>query len=194
MRKNLVAGLLLAVGAGLMFLLGSVLELNLESVTLLGGALGAIVALVPDRTPWVRLGGFAAGFVIAWIGYIVRAAMLPDTSSGRAVAVIVVILLCALVAAATQDRLPLWTLLLGTAGLTGAYEFTYSTAPPELLTTSVNTATTLFLSVVVGFCAINIVALVSGASGPGRPVHRTPRPQDDGTESLRLDEMMETSK
>lgn len=194
MRKNLVAGALLAVGAGLMFLLGSVLELNLESVTLLGGALGAIVALVPDRTPWVRLGGFGAGFVIAWIGYIVRAAMLPDTSSGRAVAVIVVILLCALVAAATQDRLPLWTLLLGTAGLTGAYEFTYSTAPPELLTTSVDTATTLFLSVVVGFCAINLVALASGRSGSGESAHRGPKPHDDDTESLRLDEMMESSK
>ena len=193
MRKNLVAGALLAVAAGILFLLGSILELDLEAVTLLGGALGAVVALVPDRTPWVRLGGFAAGFVIAWIGYIVRGAMLPDTTSGRAVAVIVVILLCALVAAATMDRLPLWTLLLGTAGLTGAYEFTYSAAPPELVTTSVNTATTRFLSVAVGFCAINLVALATGRAA-GESAHRRPQPRDDDSESLRLDEMMETSK
>ena len=69
-------------------------------MALLGAALGAVVALVPDRTPLVRLGGFAAGFVAAFIGYVLRAALLPDTSAGRAVAVVIVLLLCVGVSAA----------------------------------------------------------------------------------------------
>ena len=141
MRRNLLAGLCLAVAAGLLVMVGAALDLDVESVALLGAAAGAVVALVPDRTPLVRLGGFAAGFVAAFIGYVLRAAVLPDTSTGRAVAVVIVLLLCVGVSAATVDRLPLWTLLLGTATLVGAYEFTFAAAPPELMTTSVDTAT-----------------------------------------------------
>ena len=68
MRRTLVAGLVLAVAAVLVVLVSSGLDLELESVALLGGALGAVVALVPDRSPLVGLGGFAAGLVAAWIG------------------------------------------------------------------------------------------------------------------------------
>ena len=74
MRRNLLAGLCLAVAAGLLVVVGAALDLELESVALLGAALGAVVALVPDRTPLVRLGGFAAGFVAALVGYVLRAA------------------------------------------------------------------------------------------------------------------------
>jgi hypothetical protein len=196
MRSNLLPGLVLALAAGLLVLIGAALQLDLESVALLGGALGAIVALVPDRSPFVRLGGFAAGFVVAWVGYVLRAAMLPDTSTGRAVAVTAVVLLCVAVTGVARGRLPLWTLLLGTVGLTGAYEFSYAAAPPELLTTSVDTATTLFLSVAVGFCAAAVAGLAvkrhaDPAPAPGS--RRKPAPNDD-TDRVPLTEMMETSK
>src|SRR3954462_2326112 len=137
MRRTLIAGVVLALVAVLVVLISSGLDLELESVALLGGALGAVVALVPDRTPWVRLGGFIGGFVAAWIGYAVRALLLPDSAGGRAVAVGLVVVLCVGLTAASMDRLPLWTTLLGTAGLTGAYEFTYAAAPPEMASTSV---------------------------------------------------------
>jgi hypothetical protein len=114
MRRTLVAGLVLALAAVLVVLVSSGLDLELESVALLGGALGAVVALVPDRTPLVRLSGFAGGFVAAWVGYVVRAALLPDTAGGRAVAVGLVVLLCVGITAASMDRFPLWTTLLGT--------------------------------------------------------------------------------
>jgi hypothetical protein len=158
MRRTLVAGLVLALAAVLVVLVSSGLDLELESVALLGGALGAVVALVPDRTPLVRLSGFAGGFVAAWVGYVVRAALLPDTAGGRAVAVGLVVLLCVGITAASMDRFPLWTTLLGTAGLTGAYEFTFAAAPPELASTSVSTATTLLFNVAVGFLAAALVA------------------------------------
>ena len=84
MRKSLVAGLVLAVAAVLVVWVSSALDLELESVALLGAALGAVVALVPDRTPLIRLCGFFAGFVAAWIGYAMRAQFLPDSAGGRA--------------------------------------------------------------------------------------------------------------
>ncbi len=199
MRRNLLAGLCLAIAAGLLVMVGAVLDLDLESVALFGAALGAVVALVPDRTPLVRLGGFAVGFVAAFIGYVLRAAVLPDTSAGRAVAVVIVLLLCVGVSAAARDRLPLWTLLLGTVGLVGAYEFTYAAAPPELMTTSVDTATALFLSLAVGFFAAGLAS-----AGPARRTRRTDssptadervHPASEAhSDRVRLNDMMETSK
>jgi hypothetical protein len=189
MRRTLVAGVVLAVAAVVVVLVSSALDLELESVALLGGALGAVVALVPDRTPFVRLGGFAAGFVAAWIGYVVRAALLPDTAGGRAVAVGLVVLLCVGVTAASLGRLPLWTTLLGTAALTGAYEFTYAAAPPELASTSVSTATTLLFNVAVGFLAAALVAPSAPSDGSGRTRHAKP------AHSTNLDDlMMENTK
>jgi len=158
MRRTLVAGVILAVAGVVVVLVSSALDLELESAALLGGALGAVVALVPDRTAAARLGGFAAGFVAAWVGYALRAQFLPDTAAGRAVAVGIVILLCVGITAATVNRLPLWSTLLGTVALTGAYEFTYAAAPPEVMDTSVSTATTLLFNVAVGFLAAAIVA------------------------------------
>ncbi|QWZ09419.1 hypothetical protein KRR39_06525 [Nocardioides panacis] len=167
--------------AVLVVIVSSALDLELESVALLGGALGAVVALVPDRTPLVRLGGFAAGFVAAWIGYVVRAALLPDTAGGRAVAVGLVVLLCVGITAASMNRLPLWTTLLGTAALSGAYEFTFAAAPPELASTSVSTATTLLFNVAVGFLA---AALVAPSPRPeGATGHRSSAPSDDSTKT-----------
>jgi hypothetical protein len=198
MRKTLMAGVVLAVAAVLLVIVSSALDLELESVALLGGALGAVVALVPNRTPLVRLAGFGAGFVVAWIGYAVRAQFLPDTSTGHAVAVGLVILLCVAITAASMDRLPLWTSLLGTAALSGGYEFTYAAAPPELLSTSFSTATTLLLSVAVGFLAAALIA-PTGARGTGTHTHRQAGPADDdstasGDEARLGDFMMEKTK
>ncbi len=188
MRKNLIVGGVLALAAGLIVIISSALDLELESAALLGGALGAVVALVPDRSAVVRLGGFAIGLVFAWLGYAIRAAFLPDSSSGRGVAVILTVLLCVAVAAATSDRIPLWPLLLGTAAFAGAYEFTYNEAPPELLSTSVSTATTLLFNVAVGFLAATLVSR-PGASDENHAHRRETSPTDDHTDT-KMDEFM----
>jgi len=183
MRRNqLYVGVVLAVAAMFAVLVGSALDLDLESVALLGAAMGAVVALVPDRTPLVRLAGFATGFVIAWIGYIVRAQFLPDTSFGRAVAVAVVVVLCVGATAATLDRITLWSVLLGAGAFAGAYEFTYAAEPPQILSTSLSTATTMAFNVGVGFLAAALVAPGAGAasawSGRRRPVDDAPDETD----------------
>jgi hypothetical protein len=165
MRRNtLYAGAVLALAAMIAVLAGSALDLDLESVALLGAAMGAVIALVPDRTPLIRLAGFSAGFVIGWVGYIIRAQFMPDTSAGRTVAVGVVVMLCVAVAALSVDRITLWTVILGAGAFAGAYEFTYNAAPPEILTTSLSTATTMAFNVALGFLAGALVAPLIGGS------------------------------
>jgi len=188
MRKTLLAGLVLAVAAVVVVLVSAASGLELDSVALLGAALGGVVALVPDRSPALRLGGFAAGFVAAWIGYFVRAALLPDTAGGRAVAVGLVVVMCVGATAASRDRLPLWSTLLGTAALSGAYELTYAAAPPEVLSTSVSTATALLFNVAVGFLAASFIAPVDWPLSERAPRRRPARPPEETTS---LDDMME---
>lgn len=189
MRRTVVPGLMLVLASVVVMLVSAAMDLELESVALLGAALGGVLALVPHRTPLVRVGGFAAGLAVAWAGYLVRAGLLPDSAGGRAVAVGLVVLACVAIAAATRDRLPLWTLLLGAAAMAGAFELSYVAAPPEVAANSVSAATTLLFTVAVGF-------LAASAFGPvpeNRPAGAVRRSNDDEG-STGLDEMLEVSK
>ncbi len=191
MRKTIFAGLVLALAAALVMWLSAFFDLELDSVVLLGAALGAAVALVPDRSPLVRFLGFAAGFVAAWVGYFARAAFLPDTASGRAVAVGLVLLLCVAVVAVTAGRLPLWSTLLGTAAMVGGYEYTYAAAPPEVATTSVSAATSLLFCIAVGYLVAATVAPQGRATGVVPP---RPRTSDEDLENTSFDDLMEKTK
>ena len=187
MRRTLLVGLALVVGAVLAVFISSWFDLELEPVVLLGVALGAVIALVPDRSPLMRLAGFAGGFVAAWIGYFLRAALLPDSTGGRAVAVSLVLILAVAVAAVSLERIPLWSTLVGAAALAGAYEYTYAAAPPEVASTSVSTATALLLAAAIGYLATALAVPAEGRPTGG--VRRTRRPKTDD-ETDRLDDMM----
>ncbi len=186
MRKSLLPGLLLVLASVLVVVISAALELELEPLALLGVAVGALLAVMPDRTPLVRLGGFALGLVVVWVGYLMRAALLPDSVGGRAVFVGGVLLVCVLGAAAAKDRLPLWTLLLGVAALAGAFELTYAAAPPEVATTSVSAVTGLLLTVAVGFLA----ASAHAPAAPGRRADRSPADPRPTEDTHTLDEFM----
>lgn len=153
MKKNVFAGALVAMFGALTVALGHVLGLELDQVALLGVALGAVIGLVPDRSPVQRIAAFLAGFAIAWMGYAVRAALLPDTATGRAVVVFLVIVLCMVVAAATGSRLPLWATLVGTAAMVGSYEAVYVAAPAQFAGDSPGAATTVLLAAAMGHLA-----------------------------------------
>ncbi len=191
MRKPLLPGLLLVLAAVLTVFVSSALDLELEPVVLLGLALGAVLALVPDRSPLFRVAGFAIGLVLAWIGYILRAAVLPDSTGGRAVAVAVVLVLAVGIAAIAMDRLPLWSLLLGAAGMAGAYEHPYVASPPEVATTSFSTVTALLFTVAVGFIATAVVAPASDNRAGHEHRSRLGR---DNHANASFDDMMEKSK
>ena len=191
MRKTIFAGLLLALAAALVMWLSAIYDLELDSVVLLGAAVGAVVALVPDRTPLFRFLGFAAGFLAAWVGFLVRAAVLPDTAGGRALAVGLILLLCVAIFAASVGRLPLWSTLLGAAAMSGGYEYTYAAAPPEFATTSVSAVTSLLFCVAVGYL---VAATVAPTAGTPAAVSPRPRKGDDLENTSFDDLMMETTK
>lgn len=191
MRKTLLVGGVLAVAAFLVVVLSNLFDLELESVTLVGVALGAVIALVPDRTPLMRLAGLVAGIVVAWVGFLVRAALLPDTPSGRAVTVAAVVLLCTVIAAVSAERLALWSLLVGAAAMSGAYEYTFAAAMPEAASTSVTAATALLVTVAVGFL-VGALAVTRGEEPRPAPRERAPRDDDGANHSL--DDMMEKTK
>ncbi len=176
MTKNVIGGLILAVMAALVVGLGELLGLDLQHVALLGAALGGVIGLVPDRQPWQRISGFAVGFVLAWIGFALRAAVLPDSSAGRAVAAFLVIAACMAVVAATRTQLPLWSMLVGAAAIVGAYEETYTNAPSQFIHESPTAATTVLLAVALGFLATAFLGPHVEASRQHEADHRNPQP------------------
>ena len=190
MRTTLLTGGILVVAAILIVMLSSPLGLDVESVALMGAATGAVVALVPDRTPAARLIGFIVGFGASWLAYLVRAGVLPDTHAGHAVAVALVVIVCTLVAGLSRDRVPLWATLVGAAALAGSYETTYVEAPSQVLSTSASSSTSVLLAVALGFFAASLVA--PGRRATDEPVAATPAPAatDEAAGETSLGEMM----
>ncbi|EON23567.1 hypothetical protein CF8_2518 [Nocardioides sp. CF8] len=178
--------MLLAASTGLTIIVGETFDLELEAVALLGMTAGAIVALVPDATPPRRLGAYALGFVAGLVSYLVRAGLMPDTSTGRAGAAFLAVLLCVGLVALSAGRLPLWAALLGAGSFAGAYEFTYAAAPPQVLDTSISTGTALGLCVAVGFL---VTAWLSDTAEPSPPT----RDAEDESRT-RIDDTMEIAK
>lgn len=190
MRRTLLVGGTLIVATVLVTALSALFDLRLDSVALSGLAVGAVVALVPDRSPVMRLVGFVAGLAAAWLGYLVRAGLLPDSVAGRAVSVVLVLALCVAVVAATAGRVPLWAPLLGAAALVGAFEHTYAAAPPEVLSTSVSAVTALLMTAAAGFLAVALAHPRPVAAAAPRPQHEEVREQDSDS----FDDMMERAK
>ena len=180
MRRSLMAGLLLAVGAALIIGLGDALGLGMEHVALLGAALGGVLGLVTAREPLGKLGGFVVGFVVAWLGFALRAAVLPDTAAGRALAAFLVVAVVGMCAAVSGGRVPLWSALLGAAAIVGAYEQTYTNAPSEFLQQSPSAGTTVLLAVALGYLATSLVPFPGTPFLSAEPDHRasTPDPAD----------------
>jgi uncharacterized membrane protein (UPF0136 family) len=170
MNSRVIKGALLALFGALTIGLGHWFGLDLDQVALLGVTLGGVIGLVPDRSLVERIAGFAIGFGLAWVGYAVRAAMLPDTATARAVVVFAVIILAMLVVLATNSRVPLWSTLVGMAALVGAYEQTYAASPSLFLTDSPTAATTILLA-----CAMGVL----GSVLLGEDIVDTRRAEDD---------------
>jgi hypothetical protein len=169
MRRSLVAGLVLAIFAALIIGLGQLLGLDLEHVALMGAALGGVLGLVPHSLPLGKLGGFVVGFVLAWIGFALRAAVFPDSASGRAAAAFLVVAAIGAACAVSAGRLPLWSGLLGAAAIVGAYEETYTNAPSQFLKESPTAGTTVLFAVALGFLATSLLGegLRAGAHESG---------------------------
>jgi hypothetical protein len=179
MRKTLLSGCLLAVAAALIVLLGGVLGDDLEHLALLGAALGGVIALVPHRSAWGKLAGFGVGFVLAWIGFALRAAVLPDAPGGRAVAAFLVIVLCVVVCGVSAGRIPLWSALVGAAAIVGAYEATYTNSPTQFLSESPTAATTVLFAAGLGYLATNLLVEARPGTEDARPAEHAAADTDN---------------
>jgi hypothetical protein len=159
--RTLVTGSALAVAAFVLADQGAVFGADLPKVALLGAAAGAVLGLVPDRSPAARLGGFVGGFAAAWLGYALRAGVLPDIPMGRAIAAVVVVAVVTAVAAATANRLPMWAGFVGVATLLGSYETTFAATPTSFVSDSMTAVTTSLLAAALGFL---VAVLASGTA------------------------------
>lgn len=174
MRRTLITGGLLAIFAALLAQFGGALGLDEIRSAMLGAAIGAVLGLVPtDESPIGRAAAFFVGFVLGWIGYALRAGVLPDTGSGRAIAAFLVIAVLTGICAATVGFLPLWAGLLGVAAIAGAYEFAFGVDPTAFTSESITAATTVLLAASVGFLVGGVGAAFSGepadTPAPARP-------------------------
>jgi hypothetical protein len=191
--RTVVAGLVLAVVATLAVTFGDALGLDLETAALVGAACGGVLGLVSDRGPWARLGGFMLGLIVAWAGYGLRAAVLPDTSGGRAIATFLVLALCVALSAATLARLPLWSFLVGVAAMAGAYETTFMISPPDFVKQSTTAATTVLVMAALGFASTVIFSLLHGDEEADASAPTLGGRRDGGDSSnVRLDDLMTT--
>ena len=170
MAGRLLSGCVLALSAAVVVLIGG--GSDLEHVALLGAALGGVIGLVPATTPLGKLGGFGLGFAVSWMAFAIRAAVLPDSTTGRALAAFLVILICAVVAAFSAGRVPLWSSLVGAAAMVGAYETAYSASPSTFLTTSPEAATTVLLA--AGFGYIGVTVVTAFFKSPDAPSEHDP--------------------
>ena len=161
--RTLVTGTALAIAAFLLADHGAIFGADLPKVALLGAAAGAVLGLVPDRLPAARLGGFLTGFAAAWLGYALRAGVLPDIPMGRAIAAVIVVGIITVVAVVTADRLPMWAGFLGSAVLLGSYETTFAATPTSFVSDSMTAVTTSLLAVALGFL---VTVLVGGGLTP----------------------------
>lgn len=155
MVGRLLSGFVLALCAAAVLMIGG--GSDLEHVALLGAALGGVIGLVPAEPPLGKLGGFVLGFSLSWMAFAIRAAVLPDSTLGRAVAAFLVIVICGAAAAVSAGRVPLWSSLVGIAAMVGAYETAYSSSPSTFLTTSPAAATTVLLAAGFGYIGTTVV-------------------------------------
>jgi hypothetical protein len=173
MGRRLASGVLLALVAALLIGLSDVLGLDLQHVALLGVALGGVLGLVPHKPDWGKPAGFLVGFLIAWIGFALRAAVLPDAAAGRAVAAFIVVALLAVVGVVSAGRLPLWSGLVGAAAIAGAYELVYTAAPSQFISESPAAATTVLFAAALGYLATTLLPQGDPLRAqPARPLGR----------------------
>lgn len=149
MKRYILAGLVLAVLTAVITA-WSLLGAQAGGAVLLGLALGGALGLVPHGSVAERTAGFVLGVVLAWAGYLARAAALPDAPAGWAVVAFVVLSLCVVAFAVSRGRLPLWSLLLGVVGVVGAYDSTYAADPTAVVSSSVEVTATLLLASAIG--------------------------------------------
>lgn len=172
--KILVGGLVLAVFAGLAILLSSWADMDVGNMLFTAGC-GAILGLLPTGTPASRIGAFLIGIVVAWVGYAIRAALLPDNAVAAALTAFVAIAIVTVIAAVSRGHVPVIASLLGLIAMTGGYDAVFAEAPYNFVASSIATVGVLLAGAAVGMLAVTLADLVSDlGKHPEEPIQDGP--------------------
>ena len=172
--KILIGGLLLAVFAALAILFGSWAELDRGSLLFTAGC-GAILGLLPTGSPASRIGAFLVGMLVAWIGFAIRAAVLPDNAVAEALAAFGAIAVLTIVAAVSQGRVPVIASLLGLVAMSGGYDAVFASAPYDFIASSIATVGAVLAGAAVGMLAVTIADVISDiGKHPEDPIQDDP--------------------
>lgn len=153
MSKTFGAGLLFIAAAIVTVVLGTLLDLQIDSV-FFGLTIGAILALVNDNSSALgRLGGFAVGIVVTMAGYIIRVLMLNESLLGQILFAIIVALLITAICGLTRGHLPLWSGLTGAALVVGSYEASFLQAPQDITTNLIASVSMALVPMAIAFIA-----------------------------------------
>ncbi|NQU36128.1 MAG: hypothetical protein HQ526_00850 [Actinobacteria bacterium] len=174
MKRIFVLGTLLAVFTFLAVVLGSWAQLGLDNVLFATGC-GALLGLIPDKSPGVRIGAFFLGFFIGALGYLFRAAVLPDSYLAQGIAAFFGIMIVTLICGLTRGRLPFWGAILGLIAITGAYNATFTAAPYDFIQSALATIGSLLLCAGVGMLAIVLGQLIVGSEEADEPAATEPK-------------------
>lgn len=179
MRRVLVSGVLLAFLAALAIWIGTLFDISMGS-TLFGVAIGAVLALVPGFTPVTKIIGFIVGFIVTFAMYAVQALFLPLSTIGSVVGAFITVIILTIIAALVHRKLPFWSMLLGAAGIAGAYGAQFLAAPQNLAIEGVAAAGSGLFLAALGFLGTSIAELVPSSEDEDVPaISKSPTPDDN---------------
>lgn len=156
MRRVFMFGVACAAMAFIVMAFAQSLALPIQNV-LSGLAMGAALGLIRTHSPLARISAFLVGLVVGIVFFLLRAALLPGTWLGNAIAVVVVILVMTLISGLTSDRLPLWAMFMAAALFAASYGVNFEATEWLILQQLPATAAGLLFSVAAGF----VVALLA---------------------------------
>ena len=153
MGKTFGAGLLFIAAGIVTVIVGGVFDLKIDTV-FFGLAVGGVLAMVNENSGTVgRLGAFLIGVVITMAGYIIRILALNESILGQLLYGVLVALLIIVICAATSNRLPLWSGILGIVLVTGTYEASFLQAPQDIQTQLFSTVSMALVPMAIAFLA-----------------------------------------
>jgi len=168
MKKIVVGGLLLIVVTALALLLGSALQLPLGGILFTGGV-GVVLGIIKQGGPIARIFGFVIGFMLSWVAFGIQAAILPQTVGSQILASSIVLIIVTAIAALSRDKVPFWSLILGTATMVGAYMTDFENAPQNFLSDSFNAAGGTLIGVAMGLVVAGFMNLLEDEVPDGKP-------------------------
>jgi len=150
MRRVFLFGVTCAVLALVVMYLGDSLGLPIQNV-LSGIAIGGALGLIRTHSPLARISAFVIGLVVGIIFFLLRAALLPGSWLGNAIAVVAVILVMTLISGLTGDRLPLWAMFMAAALFAASYGTNYDATQWLIFQQLPSTAVGLLFTASAGF-------------------------------------------